>query len=288
MIRNVLGLFAICVLLSQGCRELVQDEFERFDSVPVVNSVIVAGEEIRIHVSYTGSIGDTAISVVSDAGIAMYCNGIFAGNMVYDGDGYYSSGTVAEAGNSYSCEIAVPGFDVITCEDSIPVPIVMTGIEYNESAGKDEEGRPYPSVTFTFANDQTIEQYFQVVIKEIEYGSANDTYLIDITDPLITGGGIPIAVFSDENIAGNSYEMTLNFQFSGFGTNYYSRTVVMELRSLSYDYYQYLRKKYLYDLGRYPEDMLSVVPGFNLYSNVTGGYGIFAGYSVFVADTITQ
>ena len=292
MIRNVLGLFVVFILLSQGCRELVQDEFERFDSVPVVNSVLVAGEEIRVHVSYTGSIGDTVINVVPDAGIALYCNGVFAGNMVYDGDGYYSSVTIAEAGNNYSCEIAVPGFDVITCEDSIPVPVSITGLKYNQYAGQDEEGRPYPSLTFTFANDQDTKQYFEVVIKELERGSIRDVSLIDISDPLINGEGLPIVVFSDENIIENSYEMTLNFQFTGFTyTNSQlqtDRTVLVVLRSLSYDYYQYLRKKYLYELSRYPDDMLSVVSGFNLYSNISGGYGIFAGYSFFVADTITQ
>ncbi len=284
MMERKFGIITLCFILLSGCRELVQDEFERFDRVPVVNSVIVAGEEIRVHVSYTGSIGDTTISVVPDADIALYSNGAFAGSMVYDGDGYYSSGTVAEAGNNYSCEIAILGFDVITCEDSLPVAVTATNIKYDKWVGTDVDGRNYSSVTFTFANDPDVSQYFQVVFSTSDrHGEFDITYpLLDITDPVISSGGIPIAVFSDENIEDDSYDMTLTF----YGTK--GTPVTMEFRTLSYDYYQYMRKKYLYDLGRYPDDILSVVPGFNLYSNIPRGYGIFAGYSVFVTDSINM
>ncbi|MBP5590217.1 MAG: DUF4249 family protein, partial [Bacteroidales bacterium] len=80
---------------------------------------------------------------------------------------------------------------------------------------------------------------------------------------------------SDINIKGDSYEMTLNF----YGSDY--TDISMELRSLSKDLYKYLRSSYLYEMSRYPYDFLSVEPGYNLYSNIDGGYGIFAGYSSF-------
>jgi len=278
----------LCMLLLMGCRELVQDEFERYDRAPVVNSVLVAGEEISVHVSYTGNLGDSAMSVVPDADITLLTNGVFVENMEYEGDGYYYSETIAEAGNSYSCEIAVPGYETITCADSLPEAVEITDIKYDSWVGTDTDGRAYSSVTFTFANDPGIPQYFQVQLtyKEIfrnEISVRNITYpLLDITDPIISGGGIPIAVFSDENIEGDSYRMTLSF----YGSR--SQPITMEFRSLSHDYYRYLRNEYLYDLSRYPEDMLSVVPGFNLYSNIPGGNGIFAGYSVFVVDSVNK
>jgi hypothetical protein len=62
--------------------------------------------------------------------------------------------------------------------------------------------------------------------------------------------------------------------------------LIVELRSVSYNYYQFVKQKYLYELGRYPEFKAGSIQAFPLYSNVTDGYGIFAGYSVLKADTI--
>jgi hypothetical protein len=49
----------------------------------------------------------------------------------------------------------------------------------------------------------------------------------------------------------------------------------------------YLKQLYLYETGRYPTDVGNgAVTNFNLYSNIEGAYGIFAGYSIAESDTI--
>lgn len=281
-----LGLFLIFVVLLTGCRELVTNDFTKYKRTPVINSLIRAGERIVVHASYTGSLGDTVINNIGDANISLYVNDTFAEKLHYISDGYYYSDIVAVAGNKYACEIEIIGEELIFCRDSIPLSVGITGISHNSSAGVDEEGKLYPAVSFTFPNNRSEKQYFQVVLRLFDY-EEREAELIDITDPLIKGGGMPLAVFSNEGITGDSYNMTLNYV--GGSANQERWTLypfVIEFRSLSYDYYQYLRKRYLYELSRYPDDLLSVVPGFNLHSNITGGLGIFAGYSVFVSDTI--
>ncbi|MBK9388775.1 MAG: DUF4249 family protein [Bacteroidetes bacterium] len=62
--------------------------------------------------------------------------------------------------------------------------------------------------------------------------------------------------------------------------------VILELRSVSQNYYRFVKQKYLYELGRYPEFMAASTTAFPLYSNINGGYGIFAGYSLVKSDTI--
>jgi len=110
--------------------------------------------------------------------------------------------------------------------------------------------------------------------------------MIEITDPVLLNEGIPIAVFSNEIIQGNSYNITINYttgSASSTGTNLFP--LILELRSISKNYYQFLKQQYLYERGRYPE-FGSAFTSTNLYSNIIGGYGIFAGFSSIQSDTI--
>ena len=268
------------LFLTMGCRDLVQDEFGSFEKTSVVNAVFKDGEEIVVRLSYTGNVGDTLLAIIDNAEISLFENGVFVemmqiNNSMSETD--YCSTFVARAGNTYLCEIAIPGYDVIKCSETIPMPVSVKSWCFIRRAGLDEEGYPYSSVTFSFDNDLSVDQYFQVVFKgSSSYGTTDITDpLLDLADPIIKGEGIPIPVFSDINIKGDSYEMTLNF----YGSDY--TDISMELRSLSKDLYKYLRSSYLYEMSRYPYDFLSVEPGYNLYSNIDGGYGIFAGYSSF-------
>ena len=276
-------LIASLLFLTMGCRDLVQDEFDSFEKSPVVNAIFKDGEEIIVHLSYTGNVGDTILEMIDNAEISLYENGVFVETMQADNSSFYLSGCdycstiVAVAGNSYSCEVAIHGFDIIRCSETIPMPVSVKSWNFIRRAGLDEEGSPYSSATFSFDNDLSVDQYFQVVFKgSNSYGITDiSDPLLDLADPIVKGEGLPIPIFSDFNMKGDSYEMTLNF----YGDDY--SDITMELRSLSKDLYKYLRSSYLYEKSRYPYDMLSVVPGYNLYSNVDGCYGIFAGYSSF-------
>ena len=273
-------LIASLLFLTMGCRDLVQDEFGSFEKTPVVNAVFKDGEEIVVRLSYTGSVGDTLLAIIDNAEISIYENGVFVETMQINNpmsENDYCSTVVAKAGNTYLCEVAIPGYDIITCSETIPNPVTIKSWKFIRRAGLDEEGTPYSSATFSFDNDLSVDQYFQVVFKgSNSYGTRDITDpLLDLADPIIKGEGIPIPIFSDINMKSDNYEMTLNF----YSENY--SDITMELRSLSKDLYKYLRSSYLYEMSRYPYDILSVVPGYNLYSNVDGCYGIFAGYSSF-------
>jgi hypothetical protein len=116
--------------------------------------------------------------------------------------------------------------------------------------------------------------------------------ILNITDPVLLNEGIPLTVFSNELIESDSYTMTINYTSgnytsNGNGWNTELYPLVIELRAITYDYYMYLKQLYLYETGRYPTDVGGgAVTNFNLYSNIPGGYGIFAGYSWVVSDTI--
>src|SRR5450759_2501499 len=283
-------LFSLLALYS--CRELVQDEFPDFTSVPTVNSILVAGEPAIIQVSIAGKLDTNKIVLVNNAEVLLYVDGVYKETLILSDKGIYSSSFVVEKLKTYRCEVNIPGYKTITCSDSIPETTIISDIIHIDKAGKDEEGMTYPAIKFTFTNDPAEKLYFEVIIRIIQYRHERVATLETITDPVLLNEGLPIALFSNESIKGTNYSMTLNY-FTGSAGSTNGEPLqttlfplILEVRSVSSNYYHFVKQKYLYEKGRYPEFMAASTTAFPLYSNITGGYGIFAGYSVTKSDTI--
>ena len=283
-------LFSLLTLYS--CRELVQDEFPDFAPVPTVNSILVAGEPVIIQVSIAGKLDTNKIVLVNNAEVLLSVDGQYRETLTYSDEGIYFSSVVVEPNKTYHCEVNIQGFPTVTCTDSIPEAAVISDIIHINKAGKNEEGLTYPAIKFTFTNNPTVKQYYEVVIRLISHGSEKLATLERITDPLILSEGLPIALFNNSLISGSGYSMTINYSsgeyssVNGQSPQAELYPLIIELRSVSSDYYKFVKQKFLYEQGRYPEFLAASVTAFPLYSNVKGGYGIFGGYSAVQSDTI--
>jgi hypothetical protein len=284
-------LISLALALS-SCRELVSDEFQEFSPVPTVNSIIIADEPIRVQVSLAEKLDTNRLTHIDNAVVSLYSDGKLVEILSKYGKGLYSSSIIAEPFRTYSCKVNIPGYAEVTCTDSLPSVPYISGIEHINKAGIDEEGLSYPAIRITFKNDPFKRQYFEIVLRLIQKNHEKLATLQAITDPVLLNEGLPLALFSNEYINESSYTMLINYftgsasasNGSSWQTTLYP--LIVELRQVSYNYYQFVKQKYLYELGRYPEFMATSVKPFPLYSNVTGGYGIFAGYSVMKSDTI--
>ena len=278
--------FFLISLLLISCRDLVQDEFPDFAPMPTVNSILIADSLIKIHVSFAGKIDTNKLEEANNALVLLCIEGVFKDTLVCSGEGIYFSPKKVDPLKLYTCDVIIPGYPKVSCSDIIPEPTIIYDIVHINQAGKDREGLIYPSVKFSFKNDPLRNMYFQVALRLDDYGDERQGEIIEITDPVLLNEGIPIAVFSNEIIQGDSYTITINYTTGSAdskGTVLYP--LVLELRSVSKNYYQFVKQQYLYERGRYPEFGSSFVPA-NLFSNVNGGYGIFAGYSSTLSDTI--
>jgi hypothetical protein len=275
-----------------ACREIVTDEFPGFTPVPAVNSIIIAGKPLKVHVSLAEKLDTNQLTLVNDADISLYIDGNYSENLLPDGNGIYFSSSVVEPLRSYRLEVNVPGYKTITCNEILPSPSPILNIIHTNNAGKDEEGMIYPSVTLSFETNPAERQYFEIVIRMLQYGYERTVTLKKITDPVLLNEGLPLTIFSNEIIKDPVYAMTINYftGSGGFSGNEPLRTtlypLIIELRSCSGDYYRFVKQKHLYEKGRYPEFLAASTNAFPLFSNIPGGYGIFAGYSVVVSDTL--
>ncbi|MBN1116429.1 MAG: DUF4249 domain-containing protein [Bacteroidales bacterium] len=284
----VLGL----VILVSSCRKLVSDDFPDFPSVPAINSVLIADSLLTVNLSLTDKIGENILQWVENAQVTIKTNDGLVDTLVYAENGTYKSRLFVQPMNTYSCQVKIPGYNDINCKSDIPeTPKIISILHINES-GFDEEGTSYSAVKIKFRTNPEALQYYQIGIKLLRGEDVEFAQLEKIVDPILLNEGVPLLIFSNELIEEESYTMTVNYTTgsahsngNGWQTSLYP--FVVELRAISSDYYMFLKSLYLYEKGRYPSDVGNgAVTNFNIYSNIAGGYGIFAGYSYALSDTI--
>ncbi|MCF8357640.1 MAG: DUF4249 domain-containing protein [Prolixibacteraceae bacterium] len=276
-----------------GCQYLVTEQFPDFDSIPTINSVLVEGKPVSINIDLTGGLDSLPLQKVNNATVNLYIDGHFSEKMEYTREGVLTSKTIVEPGKEYQCEVIIPGFDTLFCKQVIPIPGKILKVEHKANTGMTDDGYTLSSKILTFKNNPSEKQYYEIKTKGTGKYDNIDTsdYLFhnyiqpmpQITDPVLLNEGIPIALFSNETIKDSVYTMTLHYTSSG--SKIYS--FIIELRSVTYDYYRYQKQYYLYGEGKYG-DITKKAFAFPLYSNIENGYGIFAGYSVSLSDTITS
>jgi len=284
-------IFGIIVLSQVSCRELVQDEFPEMTPVPTVNSFLVADSTIKVYVSLAAKLDTFQLDVVDEAEVQLYVDGIFEENLSLQGNGMYESECLVEAGSVYLCKVDIDDFDPVSCTDSIPIPSSILGVEHIDIAGIDEEGYTYAAFKLTFSNLPEEQRYYEVIIRLKYRDYWREGYLQNIVDPVLLSEGLPMSVFSNDLMDDETYTLLINYATGSVSTRSgVLRTdlfpFILELRSISYNYYQYLRQLYLYNLGRFPEFAGGSMGTFPLHSNVENGYGIFAGYSSTFSELI--
>jgi hypothetical protein len=284
-------IIATLALITHSCKKVVQNTFDDIEQVPVVNSILKADSTLLINLSYSANLNPSKIKYIENASIRFFIDDNLEEILSNGKDGMYISNIIVESGKQYSCEIDIPGYDMLTCETTIPQKKNIIDIIHRDLAYTDEEGIIYPAIDITFENDINSTQYFEIIIKYIRTwdDEEHNSYasLVGIDNPVIINEGLPIAVFSNELITDSIYTMSLNY-FTG-GTSWNITTTyptIVELHSISFDYYKYLKQLYLFRQAVNNYNLTGSTPPVQIYSNVENGYGIFAGYSNYVSDTI--
>ncbi len=286
-------LLAIVVVILCSCHHKVDWEHPDFEPKPTINSFFADGKPIRLHVSLAVAFGPEQSAVVNNAQVNLYVDGSLAETLTHEEEGFYQSSIIAEAGREYRCEVTIPGYPMAAATTSIPVPQNIIDVEHINNAGVDEEGVTYPAIKVTFSNSSNEATFYHLAIQLIQGDYHSYIAPFYINDPVLLNEGLPITVFSNEAIEGNSYTMTINYTTgsasstdgSGWVTRLYP--LIVELRTVSEHYYQYAQTLHLYEMAN--DDPFftgnSILP-FNIHSNVENGYGIFVGYSMVATDTI--
>lgn len=291
---HIIIIATLLLIFTNSCYEVVQDEFPDYPASPTVNSILVEGESLELHLSRAGGLDSLSLPAINNAVVELWVDGSFSETMEHTGNGVYVSNEIVRPLKTYTCKVTIPGEEPIECSQALPEPTPILNIEHVQIAGYNEEGTCYPGIKLTFPNTPAIRSYFEVVVFYLNYDDEQcPTRLQTIIDPVILNEGLPIALFSNEIINDSVYTLSLNYTSgSSFSNNDAPLReklypIKVELRTITYDYYRYKKQYYLYEQGRYADGLINAVTASPVYSNIENGYGIFGGYSVTVSEIIT-
>ncbi len=293
----------LLLLLISACSKLISDEFPDFETVPAVNSILVAGEPITFQVSLAEKIDTTYLTLINDAKLLLSDSEGLNEAMTPRGEGFYTSDMIAIPGESYECSIQMDGYTEMHARDTVPMITEVSITGQTNQARFDEEGIFMEGIEFEFKDNPTTEDYYEVALYRREHGYAGKTYPFNETcDILLNEGLEPYStetlVFSDQLMEDSLMTMNLDFSPSSWASTcwgdscfqvIYEHTIILELRHVSQEYYHYKKHFYLYEKNRYPIFVEGTATAFSFYSNVENGIGVMASYahsidSIFVEE----
>jgi hypothetical protein len=205
---------------------------------------------------------------------------VFIGN-------YLTTNTIPIVNKKYTVEIAATGLPVIRAFDSIPDQVPITDALLIFPAGVDPYGDAIIEADISFSDPSDETNYYEILIYSAEGEINYWNYYgdVEITDPVLLNEGdlayYPTTFFfSDALFNGEKYTMKI---IDG-GRSPYGEVFkhYVSLRSISKSYYLYRKyyTRHAYN-QQFQGDFLDLIfkgEPQNMYSNIEGGYGIFAGF----------
>jgi len=267
----------------------------------VINSLITDNSQIEIYLSETKCIFDTSeFSAIKNINIELWNNDYFIGKLDFF-NGVYRSLIYPEINSKYQIYTCSEEYGEITATTSIPSKPTLISAKYTIGKLYNEYGDLITEAQIKIKDNPAETNYYSLYIGFSE----TDNFLpisyykyYKINDPVIIGEGVldfnpDIFIFSDLLFNGKEVILKLNYEGGAIETDrIYPTKAYIVLRSISREYYQFMlswyRHKYNQNINDHVEyltkdfnPVLLVFQGepAELYSNIEGGYGIFAGYS---------
>jgi len=268
----IIGLLLFCF----SCRKEVSYEFPDFEKKITVNSFFAADSSLKIHLSLSDKMNKDSLFVIQNASLEIFIDGILTKNYVSSLNGIYTIDKPTQALKTYGCEVKYLGYDVVYATSKVPQKCQIENVMLISEGWINMDGRLCPTIYFDVKNSSDQEMYFEARIlffKANRYSTEYKKY-----------EEMQIGLFSNMDSKDVYLKQKFNFCSNSFGS--YKLAYQLELRTVSYEYYQYAQSLIHYQNGRYPEFNTSSIVPYNLFSNVESGYGIFAAYNSTFSDTL--
>ena len=251
------------------------------------------------------NIDSASTAVVKNAKILLYKNHELFRQLTYDDSlkkyvdfcEAHNSSCIATSikpitGDIYSIEASAPGFRAVSATDTMPVFVPIDSVSIALNAFFDELQHPLSEINVSFTDLAGQDNFYEIVV-----GSFDGFYdlggRLKSNDPIITNEPyysnltsvfstfeFRSLVFSDKLFRGNKTTIKLILKADCENPD---RTICnglysIQLRSISRTYYQYMSTYYMQLGQRKKGGFYGQEEPVRVYSNVTNGFGLFAGY----------
>ncbi len=301
-----LALISLILTTFFSCSEVIEIEVPDFPISPVINCFITNDTVVKLRLSKTVNPLDSIPATISDARIWLYEDDVLAGELSYQ-NGFFISGIIPQSGKKYSIRAEIPEFpdiEEISANDFLPTNPIMTSCSFRDSALFDQDGFPVSQAEINIQDNSIGLQYYEVLLEMSYKRSSSDTvyenriadYCKENYDPVLTKEGLiefqpRTLVFSNETFSGQTYPLKINFQNELYLEDSYPQfkelKIIVHLRKVSESYYKYKRQLIIHQSSITSDFWSGTTEPSTMYSNIKGGYGVFAGYTE-VVDTVTK
>lgn len=284
--------FFLLLLLLTSCVKEVDLNLENLPERVVVNGAICPDSSFKVRVSLTSGMKEQK-KIIENATISVFEDGEFIYYLPHAGDGWYRVFASPTEGKHYRIEVTVPGFDMVSAETDIPVfpPIIDAWYEkagemdmYDNTVSKSY----HATTTIVFQDDSEKENFYVPGPNRFLYDQSKETdesiltesdlnfnphhyYFSDalfqgqVKSLILTGGGYI------NQIAG----MTIYQDDYKHNFTIVSKEFFMGIKTWTLHKYNQSSDSYVND----PLTLLFLGEPIEMYTNVGGGYGVFAGYN---------
>jgi hypothetical protein len=261
--------------------KVIEIELPPTDSKIVVNSFFTDSNKIKVHLSKSISVLDNAIPDCNNAIIELLKENVII-DTLYGLGGYYYSHIKPEKGKIYSLKISVPDMDSVSCKDIIPEETLIQGTTLTTAVMTDENGFIINELKLDF-QDSPGPNFYEVELTAVEktYNYKMGLWFRKNSDPIITSTGLldynpETLIFTDKLFDGKPCSVKVYYGIeSGLG----DYNLKIFFRSISESYFKFKEKQVPYLFSLQNDIFSGMSEPVQLYSNITNGYGIFAGYS---------
>ncbi len=273
--------YLIPLLALVSCEKEIPLDAEVKDPKLVVNCGFESGEIWDVHVSQSLSVVDNgSLTNVEGATVnIMDNNGAIIETLSDDGNGYYSStGVVGVAGTNYKISVSKSGFTNVESNDQVPTVPVLA---YKDTTSSTYLGEDVFEITFDINDPAGHENHYLMQMtgwNTDDFGTVNEYEIwFNVNAPEFDNTSPEeyrqIAFLKDPAFDGSTYEVTL--RASGWVSTDNFDSLAVNVSSCTQAAYNYAWSYSQYQMAS--GDFFS--QPVQVYSNVTNGFGIFAGYS---------
>lgn len=288
----VILLYSVFLFSCTFCTKVIEIDIPSHDPALVVNSLFTDGQRIRVHLSKTASAFDYSTPTVENGLVRLFCNDEEIETLIFN-NGYYYSDVEALQKEEYSLLVSVPGMEDVSSEDSIPEKTLIESYVHRDSVMMNDNNYPVMQLELGFTDKSGRDFYELSILADYYVAGFNYRHNVGFkysTDPVLVSTGLldyyaESIVFTDEQFDGEQTSIKANYWIQtgempliGEGPEY-GYLLFVSLRSISESYYNYIRKQIIYQYNLESNIFTGLPDPVHMYSNITGGYGIFAGYS---------
>ncbi|MBN1927837.1 MAG: DUF4249 domain-containing protein [Prolixibacteraceae bacterium] len=273
-------------MLVISCTKEVTLDLEDVEDVIAVNCLFTDVNYFKVLVAKSTFYGDTLDHFVFDAVVTIKAqNSNTEKELAYQGNGYYFDTTYYPKYNeTYILSVDVPGYKTLSAVDSLPVPPDIKNV-YLISTDKYDIDLPnyrYHDIYITLNDPLNTKNFYEMICFDLSsYETSFIIRALESDDPIIVKEGDqnyyhgPL-LLNDELIDGRSFEFKVNTTFD-INHDSVEWNTAFHIAGISETLYKYRKQEIRHNASGYA--LWNPIEPVPMYSNITNGLGIFAGYS---------